>query len=165
MTAEVKSAEPESSTKAVGAAAASTIESFPDGSTTLPLSSIQVDRLAPNSDSNADNHKDDEAATEGTDGSVGGDDADKADTAATTTAKQIIVSVSKKSRPPYKYDPNKITLRFLFANRDGLTVTIECDPSDTVAKPRARSFPCGPKTYQTARARIEYAWSAWARAI
>eukprot|EP00339_Tiarina_fusa_P015341 CAMPEP_0117083312 /NCGR_PEP_ID=MMETSP0472-20121206/58661_1 /TAXON_ID=693140 ORGANISM="Tiarina fusus, Strain LIS" /NCGR_SAMPLE_ID=MMETSP0472 /ASSEMBLY_ACC=CAM_ASM_000603 /LENGTH=212 /DNA_ID=CAMNT_0004811893 /DNA_START=280 /DNA_END=918 /DNA_ORIENTATION=- len=45
-----------------------------------------------------------------------------------------IVSSSKKSRPPYKYDPDKITLRFLFANRDGLTVTVECTPADTVGE-------------------------------
>jgi hypothetical protein len=45
-----------------------------------------------------------------------------------------IVSSSKKSRPPYKYDPKKITLRFLFANKDGLTVTVECNPSDTVGE-------------------------------
>mmetsp|Transcript_14244 Transcript_14244/g.31101 ORF Transcript_14244/g.31101 Transcript_14244/m.31101 type:complete len:207 (+) Transcript_14244:315-935(+) len=45
-----------------------------------------------------------------------------------------IVSSSKKTRPSYKYDPDKITLRFLFANNDGLTVTIECDPSDTVGE-------------------------------
>lgn len=45
-----------------------------------------------------------------------------------------IVSSSKKSRPPYKYDPNKITLRFLFANRDGLTVTVECNPTDSVGE-------------------------------
>lgn len=45
-----------------------------------------------------------------------------------------IVSASKKSRPPYKFDPDKITLRFLFANRDGLTVTVECNPTDTVGE-------------------------------
>jgi hypothetical protein len=45
-----------------------------------------------------------------------------------------IVSANKKSRPPYKYDPEKITLRFLFANRDGLTVTVECTPADTVGE-------------------------------
>lgn len=45
-----------------------------------------------------------------------------------------IVSSSKKLRPPYKYDPNKITLRFIFANRDGLTVTVECTPTDTVGE-------------------------------
>jgi hypothetical protein len=45
-----------------------------------------------------------------------------------------VVSSSKRSRPPYKYDINKITLRFLFANRDGLTVTVECKPSDTVGE-------------------------------
>ena len=51
-----------------------------------------------------------------------------------THSSNIIVSASRKSRPPYKYDPNKITLRFLFANRDGLTVTVECNPSDTVGE-------------------------------
>lgn len=45
-----------------------------------------------------------------------------------------VVSSSKKSRPPYKYDPEKITLRFLFANRDGLTVTVECNPGDTISE-------------------------------
>jgi hypothetical protein len=55
---------------------------------------------------------------------------------ATTTgdAPSAIVSSSKKSRPVYKYDPDKITLRFLFANRDGLAVTVECKPSDTVGE-------------------------------
>lgn len=50
------------------------------------------------------------------------------------TPSGIVVSSSKKSRPPYKFDPEKITLRFLFANRDGLTVTVECKPSDTVGE-------------------------------
>ena len=45
-----------------------------------------------------------------------------------------VVSSSKRTRPPYKYDPEKITLRFLFANRDGLTVTAECKPSDTIGE-------------------------------
>lgn len=49
-------------------------------------------------------------------------------------ASDVIVSSSKKSRPPYKFDPDKITLRFLFANRDGLTVTVECKPTDTVGE-------------------------------
>jgi hypothetical protein len=51
---------------------------------------------------------------------------------ATASPSIPIISSSKKSRPSFKYDPNKITLRFLFANRDGLAVTIECNPSDTV---------------------------------
>lgn len=46
----------------------------------------------------------------------------------------IVLSSSRKSRPPYKYDPKKITIRFLFANRDGLAVTVECKPSDTVGE-------------------------------
>jgi hypothetical protein len=63
-------------------------------------------------------------------------ESDKAD-AADGITKNPIVSASKKSRPPYKYDPDKITLRFLFANRDGLTVTIECNPADTVGEVKA----------------------------
>jgi hypothetical protein len=41
---------------------------------------------------------------------------------------------SGKKRPPYTYDPKKITLRFIFANRDGLAVTIECRPADTIGE-------------------------------
>ena len=43
-----------------------------------------------------------------------------------------VLTTSGRKRPPYKYDPNKVTLRFVFANRDGLAVTIECRPADTV---------------------------------
>jgi hypothetical protein len=49
-------------------------------------------------------------------------------------APTAIVSSTKKSRPHYKYDPEKITLRFLFANKDGLAVTVECKPSDTIGE-------------------------------
>lgn len=54
-----------------------------------------------------------------------------------TADSKAIVSSSKRSRPAYKFDPDKITLRFLFANRDGLTVTLECEPHDTVAEVKA----------------------------
>jgi hypothetical protein len=54
-----------------------------------------------------------------------------------TSDSKAIVSSSKRSRPLYKFDPDKITLRFLFANRDGLTVTLECEPHDTVAEVKA----------------------------
>jgi hypothetical protein len=60
----------------------------------------------------------------------------EADTLDTSDSKAI-VSSSKRSRPLYKFDPDKITLRFLFANRDGLTVTLECEPHDTVAEVKA----------------------------
>lgn len=55
----------------------------------------------------------------------------------TRTINNPIVSDSKKTRPAYTYDKDKITLRFLFANRDGLTVTVQCDPSDTVGEVKA----------------------------
>lgn len=56
-----------------------------------------------------------------------------------------VVSATKRTRPPYKYDPEKITLRFLFANRDGLTVTIECKPGDTVGEVKGRLLSVWPK--------------------
>ena len=66
--------------------------------------------------------------------------------------KDPIVSSNKKSRPPYKYDPDKITLRFLFANRDGLTVTIECNPSDTIGEVKAALLSVWPSgAYESSR--------------
>ncbi len=56
-----------------------------------------------------------------------------------------VVSSSKRTRPPYKYDPEKVTLRFLFANRDGLTVTVECKPSDTVGEVKGQLLSVWPE--------------------
>jgi hypothetical protein len=56
-----------------------------------------------------------------------------------------VVSSSKKTRPAYKYDPDKVTLRFLFANKDGLTVTIECKPGDTVGEVKGQLLSVWPK--------------------
>ena len=56
-----------------------------------------------------------------------------------------VVSASKRTRPPYKYDPEKVTLRFLFANRDGLTVTVECKPSDTVGEVKGQLLSVWPE--------------------
>jgi len=44
------------------------------------------------------------------------------------------MTTSGKKRPPYRYDPDKITLRFIFANRDGLAVHLECKPADTIGE-------------------------------
>jgi hypothetical protein len=44
-------------------------------------------------------------------------------------------SPSKEMRSKaFVYDPNKITLRFLFAGRDGIHVVIDFDPNDTVGE-------------------------------
>jgi hypothetical protein len=67
------------------------------------------------------------------------------DEALDTSDSKAIVSSSKRSRPLYKFDPDKITLRFLFANRDGLTVTLECEPHDTVAEVKAALMSVWPK--------------------
>lgn len=60
--------------------------------------------------------------------------------APTTTS---TTTTSNKSQ--YKYDPEKITLRFLFANRDGLTVTVTCDPSDTIGEVKGVLISIWPK--------------------
>jgi len=59
-----------------------------------------------------------------------------------------VVSSTKRTRPPYKYDPDKVTLRFLFANRDGLTVTVECKPSDTVGQVKGQLLSVWPEDLQ-----------------
>jgi hypothetical protein len=56
-----------------------------------------------------------------------------------------VVSSSKRTRPPYKYDPQKVTLRFLFANKDGLTVTVECKPGDTVGEVKGQLLSVWPE--------------------
>lgn len=60
-----------------------------------------------------------------------------------------VVSSSKRTRPPYKYDPEKVTLRFLFANRDGLTVTVECKPNDTVGEVKGQLLSVWPEDLQS----------------
>jgi hypothetical protein len=56
-----------------------------------------------------------------------------------------VVSATKRTRPPYKYDPEKVTLRFLFANKDGLTVTVECKPGDTVGEVKGQLLSVWPE--------------------
>lgn len=56
-----------------------------------------------------------------------------------------VVSATKRTRPPFKYNPEKVTLRFLFANRDGLTVTVECKPGDTVGEVKGQLLSVWPK--------------------
>ena len=46
---------------------------------------------------------------------------------------------------PYVYDPNKITLKFIFANRDGVNVILECNPSDTVGEVKGALLSMWPK--------------------
>uniref|UniRef100_A0A7S2USI7 UBL3-like ubiquitin domain-containing protein n=1 Tax=Attheya septentrionalis TaxID=420275 RepID=A0A7S2USI7_9STRA len=43
-------------------------------------------------------------------------------------------STGMQASASFVYNPDKISLRFLFANRDGLTLTINCDPGDTVGE-------------------------------
>jgi hypothetical protein len=44
------------------------------------------------------------------------------------------VKSSSPSKATFVHDPNKITLRFLFAGRDGINVIIDCKPNDTVGE-------------------------------
>jgi hypothetical protein len=53
---------------------------------------------------------------------------------AKSEAKQPPSTNSGKKRSTYQYDPAKMALKFLFANHDGLSVTIECKPADTVGE-------------------------------
>lgn len=56
-------------------------------------------------------------------------------TPVTPTKKETAAPPSTPSQPAtFVYDPNKITLKFIFANRDGVHVILECKPSDTVGE-------------------------------
>lgn len=45
-----------------------------------------------------------------------------------------ITSTTGNRRPAYTYDASKVTLRFIFANKDGLAVTMECTPNQTIGE-------------------------------
>ena len=109
-------------------------ENEAEASVELPNS--QPEDLPTNNDNEEGRQKDPETATDATAESLAEDK---------QSSSTPIVSSSKKTRPPYKYDPNKITLRFLFANRDGLTVTVECNPSDTVGQVKGALISVWPK--------------------
>ena len=72
-------------------------------------------------------------------------DKDEKKTENTSLSLGPVVSASKRTRPPYKYDPEKVTLRFLFANKDGLTVTVECKPGDTVGEVKGQLMSVWPE--------------------
>lgn len=98
-----------------------------DNTPAAPATPVQADNDDDETNKKAPAADENTAATD--------DDADDPAKAAAPAGKLVpIVASSKKSRPPYKYDPNKISLRFIFANRDGLTVTVDCNPSDTVGE-------------------------------
>mmetsp|Transcript_12120 Transcript_12120/g.17551 ORF Transcript_12120/g.17551 Transcript_12120/m.17551 type:complete len:268 (+) Transcript_12120:55-858(+) len=46
------------------------------------------------------------------------------------TSKQSVVP----GPPPFVNDPDKITFKFIFANRDGVNVILDCKPGDTVGE-------------------------------
>jgi activator of HSP90 ATPase len=119
---------PEDSTAASSSAVEGTASaSAPDASQTEEAAALTSSKKSSTSEMNLN---DAETKTDATAESVNEEKPETADAKA-------IVSASKRSRPAYKFDPDKITLRFLFANRDGLTVTLECEPSDTVAEVKA----------------------------
>lgn len=55
-------------------------------------------------------------------------------------------TVPEDSEPPKEIANKKLlNLRFLFANRDGLSVSIQCDPSDTVGEVKGALISMWPK--------------------
>jgi hypothetical protein len=56
-----------------------------------------------------------------------------------------VISATKRTRPPYKFNSEKITLRFLFANKDGFTITVECKPDTTVGEVKGQLLSVWPE--------------------
>eukprot|EP00565_Helicotheca_tamesis_P005019 CAMPEP_0185723304 /NCGR_PEP_ID=MMETSP1171-20130828/189_1 /TAXON_ID=374046 /ORGANISM="Helicotheca tamensis, Strain CCMP826" /LENGTH=272 /DNA_ID=CAMNT_0028390985 /DNA_START=317 /DNA_END=1135 /DNA_ORIENTATION=+ len=61
------------------------------------------------------------------------------------SASSPAASSGKPNPPPFVDDPNKITLKFIFANRDGLTVIVDCKPEDTVGEVKGALLSMWPK--------------------
>ena len=58
------------------------------------------------------------------------------------------IGIIAKPATPSKehvHDPNKITLKFIFANRDGVNVILDCKPSSTVAEVKGALLSMWPK--------------------
>lgn len=54
---------------------------------------------------------------------------------ATPTKEVVTPPPATPSQPAqFVYDPNKITLKFIFANRDGVSVILECNPTDSIGE-------------------------------
>uniref|UniRef100_A0A6U6KZG2 UBL3-like ubiquitin domain-containing protein n=1 Tax=Odontella aurita TaxID=265563 RepID=A0A6U6KZG2_9STRA len=80
-------------------------------------------------------------------------------TAASSTAADSSAPTKCTGRaapPPFVDDPSKITLRFIFANRDGLSVTVDLKPTDTVGEVKGALLSMWPdgKVYEFACMRI-----------
>ena len=79
--------------------------------------------------------------------SINGEGSDHSPAAAVATSTSVSPAPPQDTQPPslslvsppsqtktFVYDPNKITLKFIFANRDGLHVILDCSPADTVGE-------------------------------
>ena len=54
-------------------------------------------------------------------------------------------STAPSQTKTFVYHPNKITLKFIFANRDGLNVILDCTPADTVGEVKGALLSLWPK--------------------
>lgn len=73
-----------------------------------------------------------------------------ASTETSTSTKASVPSPPVKKAPKagsstFIHDPNKITLKFLFAGRDGINVIIDCKPNDTVGEVKGALLSVWPK--------------------
>lgn len=76
--------------------------------------------------------------------STNGDGSDNNSPAAAVTTQETVFSPAPpqdtkslllpSQTKTFVHDPNKITLKFIFANRDGLHVILDCTPADTVGE-------------------------------
>ncbi|EED93095.1 predicted protein [Thalassiosira pseudonana CCMP1335] len=80
------------------------------------------------SDSQIDNQNDEKGAPQ----AQAAPDTSSSSTSSTPPAPSK--SSYSSTHPPFIHDPNKITLKFIFANRDGIQVLLDCTPHDTIGE-------------------------------
>ncbi len=69
------------------------------------------------------------------------------------------VSSNKSSTPLFVYDPNKVFVKFLFANRDGIHVLVDFNPEDTIGEMKGALIQAWPESkYNRKQGSLPIAW-------
>mmetsp|Transcript_515 Transcript_515/g.857 ORF Transcript_515/g.857 Transcript_515/m.857 type:complete len:232 (-) Transcript_515:90-785(-) len=122
--------------------------SFPDAAASQEVISVAEDSATETKNDNEDGATTTSTQPENSvasSSSINGEGSDHSPAAAVATSTAVSPAPPQDTQPPslvsppsqtktFVYDPNKITLKFIFANRDGLHVILDCCPADTVGE-------------------------------
>jgi len=103
-----------------------------------PRTPHDVDDIEQHPIMNQANSSVDRTATENENAEMTNSSSSESESMVTT---EIVVNPSRE----HVYDPTKLSLKFIFANRDGVNVILDCKPSSTVAEVKGALLSMWPK--------------------